>query len=98
MNGNKSHLAHERRRWRCVIGTILSAVALSAILSAAPAMAQAPAPPQHVAPAMQDVATPVQPLPVPPQEVLRHQSRDLDREALSRNENAPIIQIRQSAE
>jgi biopolymer transport protein ExbB len=31
-------------------------------------------------------------------EVLRHLSRDLDREALSRNENAPIIPIRQSAE
>ena len=30
-------------------------------------------------------------------EVLRHLSRDLDREALSRNENAPIIPIRQSA-
>ncbi len=31
-------------------------------------------------------------------EVLRHLSRDLDREALSRNETAPIIPIRQSAE
>jgi biopolymer transport protein ExbB len=67
MNGNKSHLAHERRRPGGVTKTTLSAVAVSAILIAAPAMAQTPAPPQHVAPAMQDVATPVQPLSVPPQ-------------------------------
>ncbi len=70
MISNKSDLAHERRRPRGVIGTILSAVALSAILSAAPAMAQTPAPTQHGAPAMQDVATPVQPLPVPPAQAL----------------------------
>lgn len=69
MISNKSDLAHERRRQRDVIGTILSAVALSAILSAAPAMAQTPAT-QHGAPAMQDVATPVQPLPVPPAQTL----------------------------
>lgn len=31
-------------------------------------------------------------------EVLRHLSRDLDREALSHNENAPILPIRHSAE
>ena len=67
MNSNKSHLAHERRRPGGVTKTILSAVAVSAILNAAPAMAQTPAPPQHAAPAMQDVATPVQPLSVPPQ-------------------------------
>jgi biopolymer transport protein ExbB len=70
MISNKSDLAHERPRRRGVIGAILSAVALSAILSAAPAMAQTPAPTQHVAPAMQDVATPVQPLPVPPAQAL----------------------------
>jgi hypothetical protein len=63
MISNKSDLAHERRRPRGVIGTILSAAASSAILSAAPAMAQIPM--QHVAPAMQDKATPVQPLPGP---------------------------------
>ena len=66
MNSNKSHLAHERRRPGGVTKTILSAVAVSAILNAAPAMAQTPAPPQHAAPAMQDVATPVQPLSVLP--------------------------------
>ena len=53
-----------------MIGTILLAVALSAILSAAPAMAQTAAPTQHVAPAMQDVATPVHPIPVPPAQAL----------------------------
>lgn len=67
---NKSDLAHERRGPRGVIGTILSAVALSAILSAAPAMAQTPAPTQHIAPAIQGVAIPVQPLPVPPAQAL----------------------------
>jgi biopolymer transport protein ExbB len=66
MNSNKSHLAHERRRPGGVTKTILSAVAVSAILNAAPVMAQTPAPPQHAAPAMQDVATPVQPLSVLP--------------------------------
>ena len=70
MISNKSDLAHERRRRRSVIGTIVSAMALSAFLSAAPAMAQTPAPPQHVAPAMQDVATPVQSLSVPPAQAL----------------------------
>jgi len=64
MNSNKSHLAHERRRPGGVTKTILSAVAVSAILNAAPAMAQTPAPPQHAAPG--DVATPVQPLSVLP--------------------------------
>ena len=70
MISNNSDLAHERRRRRGVIGTILSAVALSAILGAAPAMAQTPALPQHVAPAMQGVATPLQPLPIPPAQTL----------------------------
>jgi biopolymer transport protein ExbB len=70
MISNKSSFAHERRRRRGVIGTILSAVALSAILSAAPAMAQTPARTQHVAPAMQDAAAPVQPLPIPPPQAL----------------------------
>jgi biopolymer transport protein ExbB len=69
MSSNKSDLAHERRQG--VIGTILSAVALSAILGAAPAMAQTPAlTTQHVAPKIQDVAAPVQPLPVPPAQAL----------------------------
>jgi biopolymer transport protein ExbB len=68
MISNKSDLAHERRQG--VIGTILSAVALIAILGAAPAMAQTPAPPQHVAPAMQGVATPVRPLLIPPAQAL----------------------------
>ena len=66
MISNKSDLAHERRRRRSVIGTIVSAMALSAFLSAAPAMAQTPAPREHVAPAM----TPVQSLPVPPAQAL----------------------------
>jgi len=43
MISNKSDLAHERRRPRGVIGTILSAAALSAILGAAP-----PAPTQQL--------------------------------------------------
>ena len=58
MVSNKSGLAHECRRPRGAIGTIPSALALSANLSAA-AMAQTPAPPQNVAPLMQGVATPV---------------------------------------
>jgi biopolymer transport protein ExbB len=70
MISNKSDFAHENRRPRGVIGTILSALALSAILSATPAMAQTPAPTQHVAPAIQDVAAPVQPLSVPPAQAL----------------------------
>ena len=41
--------------------TIFSGVALSAILSAAPVVAQTPAPMQHVAPATQDVLVPVPP-------------------------------------
>jgi biopolymer transport protein ExbB len=49
-----------------VIGISLSALVLNAILRAAPAMAQSPAPMQNIAPAMQGVATPSQPLPVPP--------------------------------
>jgi biopolymer transport protein ExbB len=65
MISNKSNLAHERRR-PGVIGRILSAMALSAILSAAPAMAQTPAPVQHIAPTKQGKAMPVQPLPLPP--------------------------------
>jgi biopolymer transport protein ExbB len=70
MISNNSDLVHERRRRRGVIGTILSAVALSAILGAAPAVAQTPALLQRVAPAMPDVATPLQPLPIPPAQTL----------------------------
>src|SRR4030081_2306065 len=66
MNSNKSHLAHERRRPGGVTKTILSAVAVSAIINAAPGRAQTRAPPQPAAPAMQAVATPVQPLSVLP--------------------------------
>src|ERR1700730_1329835 len=65
MISNKSDLAHERRRPRGV-GTILFAVAASAILCAAPALEQTPAPVQHIAPTTQGIATPVQPLPLPP--------------------------------
>jgi biopolymer transport protein ExbB len=52
-----------------VIGTILFAVA-SAILCAPPALAQTPAPMQHLAPSMQGIPTPVQPLPIPPVQAL----------------------------
>jgi biopolymer transport protein ExbB len=69
MMGNKSDLAHERHQPSGVIGTrgaigiSLSALALSAIVSSAPALAQTPAP-------RQGIATPVQPLPVPPAQPL----------------------------
>src|ERR1700731_3706247 len=69
MISNNSDLAN-RRRPRGVIGTILFAVAASAILCAAPAVAQTPAPMQHLAPSMQGIATPVQPLPPPPVQAL----------------------------
>jgi biopolymer transport protein ExbB len=57
MVGDKNDLAHHRRPG--VIGTIFCALASTAILSTAPAMAQTPAP-------MPGLATPVQPLSVPP--------------------------------
>jgi biopolymer transport protein ExbB len=70
MIANKRDLAHERRRSSGVIGISLSAVILSAILKAAPAMAQSPAPIQNTGPALPGVATPTQPLPVPPAQPL----------------------------
>jgi biopolymer transport protein ExbB len=67
---NKSDLAYERHRSSGVIGISLSVVVLSAILRAAPALAQSPAPMQNIGPAMRGGETPTQPLPVPPAQPL----------------------------
>lgn len=64
MISHKNDLAHCRPRGVMRIG--LAVVALSAMLSATPAMAQIPSPMQDAAPATQDAAAPAQPLPASP--------------------------------
>ena len=61
MISHKNDLAHRRPRGVMSIG--LAVAALSAMLSATPAMAQIPSPMQDAAPATQDAAAPAQPLP-----------------------------------
>jgi biopolymer transport protein ExbB len=64
MISHKNDLAHRRPRGVMRIG--LAVAALSAMLNAAPAMAQMPAPLPDTAPVTQDAATPAQPLPAAP--------------------------------